>query len=558
MANARPGWFQVLCTGCVLLATARSGLGAQEVRLPERVRQLVVLPLYNQTGEQSMDYIGPGLARFISSELSHTTFIQTAQQQIIFFARASRPGAEAKSQTTESSADSNSNARVNLVVRLHELYQQNYLAWLQSDMMEQARRLQADYLVFGSYTWQDPYEIRGRYQQSGRKLKIRLELMSAASGQRMHIEQSVSVNAVYSQAPGLGREIRAAMSGQDLTSLSIESDPPDMMVFLEESYLGRTPLTANAVPGNYTIRLQKEGFQSLQRSVTIAPRKTEQLLYKSAPLATGARLHVTSTPAGADVYLNMRKLGQTPLDIADLEIGHHRLRISKPGYVDRYKGIELRARSDTELDFTLQAGDSAEFYANPDYVLFDWTRYDFSFYSLIGSLAFYGGYFYFDSRAGQIRESLRTQVESLSIFDVLNQLQSSPAIYAWQYQLYRQNEAQARVYDRYANGSAATGALMIIGAVWFFYQALDQDMQRDHGEINALASDLARKTERGGLQNNQVLSMDPGMRWFLEATPLHRAPVGVGEQVLPENMENWMSPYAAQADRIRWGVELKW
>ena len=53
-------------------------------------------------------------------------------------------------------------------------------------------------------------------------------------------------------------------------ALDVVSNPPDAFVYLNNKRIGKTPLTTQQEPGEYTIRLLKPGFGDAVRSVTLS------------------------------------------------------------------------------------------------------------------------------------------------------------------------------------------------------------------------------------------------------------------------------------------------
>ena len=73
----------------------------------------------------------------------------------------------------------------------------------------------------------------------------------------------------------------------------------------------------------------------------------------AAPLVLGA-LHVESQPAGATVTVDGQPRGVTPLDVAELALGHHDVKAELKGYTPAAQGVELPAETPrAELKLTL-------------------------------------------------------------------------------------------------------------------------------------------------------------------------------------------------------------
>jgi len=73
----------------------------------------------------------------------------------------------------------------------------------------------------------------------------------------------------------------------------------------------------------------------------------------SRPVTTG-RIDVRSTPPGAQVSLNGRYAGDTPLDLTDLVPGTYRVFIELRGYLPAEKTVDLAAGDTDRVDVVLQ------------------------------------------------------------------------------------------------------------------------------------------------------------------------------------------------------------
>lgn len=69
---------------------------------------------------------------------------------------------------------------------------------------------------------------------------------------------------------------------------------------------------------------------------------------------SGSELRIRSIPDGADVTINGRYIGRTPLNVRDLASGTHRVRIEKSGYVPVDRWVRLQENSLLEMDVVLE------------------------------------------------------------------------------------------------------------------------------------------------------------------------------------------------------------
>lgn len=131
---------------------------------------------------------------------------------------------------------------------------------------------------------------------------------------------------------GRSEEIRVTLSA-NLGSLSIISRPPGARVFINNQFRGVTPLSIdNMAEGEYSLNISREGFSEVtQKALIIAGKKTE--IAVELPVNIGS-IRVTSVPSGADVFLDGKSAGITPLIIKDISVGEHRVELKKSGFID--------------------------------------------------------------------------------------------------------------------------------------------------------------------------------------------------------------------------------
>lgn len=85
----------------------------------------------------------------------------------------------------------------------------------------------------------------------------------------------------------------------------------------------------------------------LAAGLALNPLMTVARAADNAGAATGS-IDVVSEPAGANVYLDGKLAGQTPLQLSTLEPGDHRVRVSKDGYLENARIVTVSA-SDTKV-----------------------------------------------------------------------------------------------------------------------------------------------------------------------------------------------------------------
>lgn len=113
--------------------------------------------------------------------------------------------------------------------------------------------------------------------------------------------------------------------------LQVTSEPPGGAVFLDDRYLGATPLTVDvAAEGQHLLRIEKRGFLHWRGTVELAPDAAQV----AATLARepSGQVTVQTEPEGAEVLVDGQAAGRSPVSVADLKLGAHQVQVTKPGY----------------------------------------------------------------------------------------------------------------------------------------------------------------------------------------------------------------------------------
>jgi len=117
-------------------------------------------------------------------------------------------------------------------------------------------------------------------------------------------------------------------------TLSVMTTPIGTTVYLNGENKGQSPLFINnLIMGTYTLRLQKQGYATLQKQVNISENKTTAL---KETLPDAVNVQITSQPAGAKLYIDGQYKGVTPLT-TPLSFATHRFKLQK----EKYKDFEI-------------------------------------------------------------------------------------------------------------------------------------------------------------------------------------------------------------------------
>lgn len=133
--------------------------------------------------------------------------------------------------------------------------------------------------------------------------------------------------------------------------LSIETDPSNATIYVDNSYVGRSPITIDLDAGRHTVKIEKAGYLTETRDVNLSAGTTSSLKVVMQEEKPVARINITSDPKNARIFINGKDYGITDR-IVELEPGYYEIIIVLEGYrvsiTYRYFG-----KGDHNLSFNL-------------------------------------------------------------------------------------------------------------------------------------------------------------------------------------------------------------
>jgi len=138
--------------------------------------------------------------------------------------------------------------------------------------------------------------------------------------------------------------------------VTIVSEPSGAEVYLNDQKAGLTPLNTDLTAGYHTLSVRKTLYETYNSNFSLAEKETKELpLIKLKPMY--GYYTVTSTPAGAKIYLDNKEAGITPLKRSRIESGNHILRVETADrlYHSEEKNITIKNGDDLNFSFTLKS-----------------------------------------------------------------------------------------------------------------------------------------------------------------------------------------------------------
>ena len=127
-------------------------------------------------------------------------------------------------------------------------------------------------------------------------------------------------------------------------------------IYVNDKKIGTTSWSGRLNSGLYLFEARKSGYrtQSLTQQITSDNPQQSYTLPALTPIYGSA--DITSSPAMADITIDGKLVGRTPLQLDNLLVGSHAVKISKSGYADNTQTITISEGKTTTLNATLTKG----------------------------------------------------------------------------------------------------------------------------------------------------------------------------------------------------------
>ena len=135
--------------------------------------------------------------------------------------------------------------------------------------------------------------------------------------------------------------------------IQVDSAPQGATVYLDGLLKGNTPLLISDVTTDvkHVLELKLENYSDYLQTINGQEGDTIQIFAQLEPVTT--RIVINSTPSGADVYLNDKVVGKTPLDLKDIEEGEYKLKVVLPQYTPYEENITVEKGKTIKEDIAL-------------------------------------------------------------------------------------------------------------------------------------------------------------------------------------------------------------
>jgi MYXO-CTERM domain-containing protein len=168
----------------------------------------------------------------------------------------------------------------------------------------------------------------------------------------------------YNQNPQPGQTIYVQANlqpAQTSGAIYVTSSPSGASCTLDGGYTQTTPCTFSGVSaGSHSISIYYSGYQNYYAPVTVYSGQTATVNAFLTPSTTTGNLLVSSSPSGADVYVDGSYYGSTPRTVGNLAYGQHSVTLRLAGYQPYSSTVTINPGQTTSIYPTLNPNQAAQ------------------------------------------------------------------------------------------------------------------------------------------------------------------------------------------------------
>jgi len=177
------------------------------------------------------------------------------------------------------------------------------------------------------------------------------EVVAAVSGRSPRDKDLRKLVAEFSQV------LEQKYLRQWMGNLIVACQPVDAEVYLNGEYTGKASVKnslrmEDLLEGRYRLDLIAPGYRNWSDTVDLAPKSV--VTVNASLSALPGNLIVNSEPVDADVYLDGKSVGKTPLEIKNVAEGEHRLKLELVNFYPSEEKVFVNSGQSTRSNATLR------------------------------------------------------------------------------------------------------------------------------------------------------------------------------------------------------------
>ena len=161
----------------------------------------------------------------------------------------------------------------------------------------------------------------------------------------------ISKNGSFSVSSGDMTPISVSLLSA-MASVSITCPTPAVSLYVDKKAVGNSPWSGSLKEGMHLLEARKSGYRSQQKTIQLTQQQKLDVTFGEL-VAIQGNLSVNYKPFGADVYVDGKKLGQSPRVFNGLLVGNHQVEVRKDGYATDRKTVAISEGQTASITGTL-------------------------------------------------------------------------------------------------------------------------------------------------------------------------------------------------------------
>ena len=139
-----------------------------------------------------------------------------------------------------------------------------------------------------------------------------------------------------------------------LATVSVTCPTPAVSLYVDKKSVGNAPWSGSLKEGMHLVEAKKNGYRSQQKTIQLSQQQKLDVSFGELVAILG-NLSVNYKPFGADVYVDGKKLGQSPRVFNGLLVGNHQVEVRKDGYATDKKSVTISEGQTASISGTLSS-----------------------------------------------------------------------------------------------------------------------------------------------------------------------------------------------------------
>ena len=149
----------------------------------------------------------------------------------------------------------------------------------------------------------------------------------------------------------------------DFSNVTLAVDA-DAEIWVNDELKGTRRWTGNLATGTYKIECKMASHETSLTTKEITNGMSGQTISLNAPRPIYGSLNIESSPDFCDIYIDGKKVGETPMFVSELLIGRHEVKISKANYADYTETVTIAKGETKTVNATLSSTATVRFTCN--------------------------------------------------------------------------------------------------------------------------------------------------------------------------------------------------